>query len=256
MKNNEIIQRLKKCYVGEDCCQTMFPFGKKATIISPDGILFHIANNDITNSYSDDERRKQFPYNNIPIHYQGYIPYFNTNMGYSNQVVEYNKPYIEVTGGCVFETVALKDDDTALIISKFLYPLDELADRVTMRGEEILENLKPKKGEKVYYIYEDGEIDNDMPLEEKDNDTTIFVIRANNNDIKSKGYKFIHQYDDFYYVDRYNIPVSNYTLEQLKEAHAKIKNSCEPDISLKLNPDITKDDLKQAKRMVKSLKKY
>ena len=42
MKNNEVIQRLKKYYVGEDCCQIMFPIGKEATIISPDGIVLHI----------------------------------------------------------------------------------------------------------------------------------------------------------------------------------------------------------------------
>lgn len=254
MKNNEIVQRLKKQYVGEYYCQTMFPFGEKATIISPDGIIFHVTDDEMTSSYFKDERRKEFPYNNIPIHYQDYIPYFNTNMGYSNQVIEYNKPYIEITGGCVFEILALKDDDTALIISKFLYPYDEgkADERVVMKDKDIIELIRNKDNEDIYYIYEDGDMAADIPFK-NDNNKTFFVIRIKDNNTTIEGYRFFHIHDDNYYVDKYNTPISKYTLEQLSDC--KIMKLYDPEISLKFNPNITKDDIKKAKRMVKSLKK-
>ena len=255
MKNKEIIQRLKKYYVGEDCCQTMIPFGEKATIISPYGIIFHLDDNDIINSYLFDERRKQFPYNNIPIHYQDYNPYFDTNMGYVNELVEYNKPYIAITGGCVFETVALKDKDTALVISKLLYPYNNQCtadERVVMTDKEIIELIRNKKDEEVYYIYENGDMAEDIPFKSEKN-KTFFVIRAKDNNITIEGYRFFNINDNSYYVDKYNIPISKYKLEDMSKY--KISKAIDPEISLKLNPSITKDDIKIAKRMVKSLKR-
>lgn len=255
MKNDEIIKRLKKCYVGEDCCQTMFPFGDKATIISPDGIVFYLDDEDIVNSYSFDERRKQFPYNNIPIHYREYIPYFDTNMGYANELVEYNKPYIEITGGCVSLTVALKDNDTALVISKLLYPNNNLCiadERVVMTDREIIELIRSKDNEEIYYIYENGDMAEDIPFKSKKNET-FFVVRIKDNNTTIEGYRFSHIYDNNYYVDKYNIPINKYNLEDI--SNYKISKANDPEISLKLNPDITKADLKTAKRMVKSLRK-
>ena len=255
MKNNEVIQRLKKYYVGEDCCQIMFPFGKKATIISPDGIIFHIDKKNMTNSYSFDERRKQFPYHNIPIHYQGYIPYFDTNMRYVNELVEYNKPYIAITGGCVFETVALKDNDTALVISKLLYPYNSVCtadERVVMTDKKIIELIRNKSDEEVYYIYENGEMAEDIPFK-SEKDETFFVVRTKDNNTTIEGYRFFHIHDNNYYVDKYNIPISKYKLEDM--SNYKIHKAIDPEISLKLNPSITKDDIKKAKRMVKSLKR-
>ena len=255
MKNNEVIQRLKKHYVGKDCCQTIFPFGKKATIISPDGIIFHIDDKRITNNYSFDERRKQFPYNNIPIHYQKYIPYFDTYMGYANELIEYNKPYITITGNCVFETVALKDNDTALVISKLLYPSnnEKIADeRVVMKDKDILKLIRSKSDEDIYYIYEDGDMAAEIPFEH-DSNKTFFVIRIKDNNTTMEGYRFAHIHDNNYYVDKYNIPISKYKLEDM--SNYKIHKAIDPEISLKLNPSITKDDIKKAKRMVKSLKR-
>ena len=61
------------------------------------------------------------------------------------------------------------------------------------------------------------------------------------------------KYNNNYYVDKYNIPLSKYTIEEL--ANYKIIKTCDPEIPLKLNPEIKKEDIKKAKRMVKSLKK-
>ena len=70
-KTNEIIQRIKSCYVADDCIQIMTPYRDGITILSQDDILFHYKKNSnyYINKYLQDERRKQFPYSNIPTHY-------------------------------------------------------------------------------------------------------------------------------------------------------------------------------------------
>ena len=40
-KTNEIIQRIKSCYVADDCIQIMTPYRDGITILSQDDILFH-----------------------------------------------------------------------------------------------------------------------------------------------------------------------------------------------------------------------
>ena len=56
-----------------------------------------------------------------------------------------------------------------------------------------------------------------------------------------------------YKIDIVDIPINKYTLKQLNES-SKIMKTKETRIPLKLNPDISKEDIKEAKKMVKSLK--
>ena len=44
-KTNEIIQRIKSCYVADDCIQIMTPYRDGITILSQDDILFHYKKN-------------------------------------------------------------------------------------------------------------------------------------------------------------------------------------------------------------------
>ncbi len=57
-----------------------------------------------------------------------------------------------------------------------------------------------------------------------------------------------------YRIDIVDIPVNKYTLEQLKYLTPVIAKIKKPKIPLKLNPGVSREDIKEAKQMVKSLK--
>lgn len=40
-KTSEIVQKIKSCYVEDDCIQIMVPYKDEITILSQDDILFH-----------------------------------------------------------------------------------------------------------------------------------------------------------------------------------------------------------------------
>ena len=65
MKNvSEIVQRIEKQYIGDDCIQIMIPYRNAVTVLNQEGILFHskIDSDLYINKYLQDERRKSFPY--------------------------------------------------------------------------------------------------------------------------------------------------------------------------------------------------
>lgn len=86
------------------------------------------------------------------------------------------------------------------------------------------------------------------------NNTTMLFARTNGNDIKMQGMDLVYCAPDYYKVTTYDIPVTKYTLEQLKFLTTKIEKIPEPKISLKDNPGVTKEDIKLAKRMIKTKK--
>ena len=89
-KTSEIVQKIKSCYVEDDCIQIMVPYKDEITILSQDDILFHYKKNSnyYINKYLQDERRKQFLYSNIPTHYSR-VGLFDRR-SYANQLFEYN----------------------------------------------------------------------------------------------------------------------------------------------------------------------
>lgn len=316
MKNlTKIIKRIESYYVGDDCIQDMIPYKNAITILSQDGILFHnkVGSNLYINKYMEDERRKQFPYSNIPIHYskRGLVE----KIIFTNQLFEFEKPYIRIFDGYILESFAVKDNDQALLINSIMQ-----TDKYTkhMTYEELLQFVAKKDDdEQIYYVYTDGYLCPDgsklLPTEEQiykhikeqfkknvkdfreyqqehtdavgryleenpwflnyieksinnldtslinfniliEDVSTLLILRIHNNDIKIQkvDVRFIKK-DDFK-VDIYNIPVNKYTLEQLKFM-PKIYRNKEPKISLKLNPGITKQDIQESKKMVKTLRK-
>ena len=44
-KTSEIVQKIKSCYVEDDCIQIMVPYKDEITILSQDDILFHYKKN-------------------------------------------------------------------------------------------------------------------------------------------------------------------------------------------------------------------
>ena len=53
-----------------------------------------------------------------------------------------------------------------------------------------------------------------------------------------------------------DIPVTKYTLEQLKKLTPKLITAKEPAIPLGLNSNVSKKDIREAKKLVKSIKQF
>lgn len=80
-------------------------------------------------------------------------------------------------------------------------------------------------------------------------ESLIIKINGSNISIRIVSPKFIKP--DCYIVTTYNIPITKYTLEQIKFLATKISTIKEPKIPLRLNPSITKEEIKKAKEFTK-----
>ena len=81
------------------------------------------------------------------------------------------------------------------------------------------------------------------------------ILKSNGSDIAMQYVRANFVSLDNYRIDIFDIPVNKYTLEQLKHLSPMIAKTTEPRIPLKLNPGVSKEDIKEAKQMVKSLRK-
>ena len=124
---NEILQRIDEAYVAADCVQLMFTYDKAMAIIcgvdeEAKLIFYHnktqsSSNFRYTNEYVNDERRKQFPYSNIPIHTKRLL-FKKYNV--VNQLLNYDTIYqiIRETNDGVFSMYCkvIKDGNSAIVI--------------------------------------------------------------------------------------------------------------------------------------------
>lgn len=142
MKENktEFIGRINSVYVGDDCVQIMIGhyLNHTITILNSNGITFHYKLNSsfYLNQYTSDDRREQFPYSQIPIH--------TTRVGFKkieciNQLMDFNRVYIEIADGVVKEHFVVKDGKEALMATKYIVPKEQLP--IYMKREEIVELL-------------------------------------------------------------------------------------------------------------------
>ncbi len=313
-KVSEVVQRLKPHSIGDDCVQLIVPYQKSLTLLNKDGILYHhIPGSSLhINKYLEDERRKQFPYSNIPTH-RAQIGFSKWN--YTNQIFNYDEPYITIVDNHIIESCVVKDGNSALTISsamktfknfKFMTKkeLDKLFEipttgnqqlyvmkldggfyeedySVTIPSEEqLLERQKhilTKKLEKYkkeifgsrgYYPEHFNKFDVEILQNCIDNmstecmvsetifmDDNIITIRINDKDISIQMISARFMKPDCYKVYTVDIPVNKYTLEQLKFLTPKISLLKEPKITTRLNPGLSKSEINEAKRLVKTIDK-
>ncbi len=311
-KTNEIVQRIQSHYVGDDCIQIMFPYQDTLTILNQDGMLYHHkpGSSVYVNKYLEDERRKQFPYSNIPTHFSK-VKF--KKVAYTNQLLDFEKPYIRIGDGYFSESFVIKDNNQALLISSIMKP-DNHVEHMTY--DELLKYVgKHDSDEQVYYVYLSGALPSNnerlFPTEERihsyireqlsenisdfenaaknyessvgrylrenpmflryssknmrDIDfssidfnvgigDSMLIVRINKGNITIQGVEVMFVRENDYKVDIYDIPVTKYSLEQLKYV-PKINITREPRIPLRLNPGVTRQDVKEAKQMVKTLRK-
>lgn len=146
MKNikYEYIQRIPSHYVGSDCIQVMIPhINGGITILNSNEMTYHYLPNSslFINRYISDERRKQFPYSQIPTHKSWVI---GERIEYINQLFDFNRIYIEFADGIVKENYVIKDGNEALLATKFILPNQELTR--FMSREEVEELINSSNG--------------------------------------------------------------------------------------------------------------
>lgn len=314
---NEIVQRVNSWYVGDDCAQLMIPYQNAITILDRNGIVYHHKEGSevFINKYITDERRKQFPYHSIPTHY---TKFFDGKYQYTNQLLDFEQPYMRINDGSLIESYVVKDKSDAILISKIM----PIVKKTTFKTREELEEIfkqPTEENEQIYYIYINGtmpqnnelgiaseeeifnyikeqlsknvadfreymgnEPDSTVSRYLKRNDfflkfieknidkldlndyqmnlqlidgKSILLVRTNGTDISIQGFDIYFIAPNHYKVDTYDMPITKYTLEQLKYLSPKIAKTKEPKIPLKLNPGITKEDLKREKQLIRQLKK-
>lgn len=144
MKKYESVQRYENHYVDKDCLQTMIPHHLKqiTTILNANGMIYHYKPNSplFINEYTQDKRREAFPYSEIPNHKDriGLIKY-----EYVNQLIDFNKVYIEITNGIINEFYAIKDGDQALLATKYIIPNEEKP--IYVNRDELVKYLEAAK---------------------------------------------------------------------------------------------------------------
>lgn len=271
-KKRIIIQKLPNHYVGEDCVQVRVPYSDDLTILDGEGIFFHSCNNNPStyiNKYLDDERSKNFPYHNIPT-------YKYCKLGHKvicvNQLFDFYQSYVLIGPGYgITEEYVIKDNEGIFLVKNNI----ELKDSLTLRKRFELNSLFEKRSddEKIYYLSENGEvyseITNDLlPLEKEirkvashsdvyplNNGKPIIVIRIGSVETTINGVLIDYVRDNCYRVNETNYPVTKYTLNMIKCLGLKIRDYTEPRIALWNNSNIKRKDIKEAKEMVKRLKK-
>lgn len=315
-KVNKVVQRIKSHYAGNDCVQVMAAYKDNLTILSKDGISYYQEKNTdfYINKYLNDDRRYRFPYSNIPTHDEN-IGFFN-RYHFTNQLLNYQQPYIRIGDGIIIESYAIKENDEAFLINELLEADKDTAIMTREEVDEIFEESKDDEGkkyildlngvidfnkegiaseEKIYQDIKQSLLNNIKDLKEyislnydsvvgsylnknplflkyvaeslniidlnsirfnvpilnfNSNNMTV-IVKIKDNNIKIEVVKIYFMESNLYKVDTYRLPITKYTLDELKNVTSKVINTKEPKIPLSLNPNISKEDVKEAKRLIR-----
>ena len=294
MKNrDEIVERVSKPYVGSDCVQISVGYNESLTIFSKDGIVYH----DVIdypcvsiNRYMEDDRRKSFPYANIPtyISQRGLF-----EVKHTIQLFDYDEVYVMIKDGEVYEKYIVRDGNSALALTKLVKSNDRVLmlsreeldslfnnnsylmnldgvfykDLCIPKEEDIVSLLKDKYRRELeeYRDSDDDTISDDM-LKLLDNisidnipsntyltDDDIVMVKIDKDNVSVSVYTIIFMGRDKYMVRAYDYLMDKYSLESLKDMPTvKFR---EPKISYKLNIDIPKEEVIKQNRLVRKRKR-
>ncbi len=157
------ISRIPSQYVSENCAQIMIPYSKTITLLNKNGIIFNQGTNyNFINLYLENELRKIVPYNNIPNHITRQGLFGRTNL--SNQILNFDEHYLSISDGLPIDRYIIKDNETALIMTKLL-PCEikdesQYINKYELMTREKLDSLfKPSnENEKVYLLTSQGDL--------------------------------------------------------------------------------------------------
>lgn len=291
----KVVRRIPSHYVQEDCIQEMVGYRDGLCIIATDGIVFNDFNDDETiNRYLNDERRFNFPYNNIPTHIRriGLRKYKMVN-----RILDFDKVYVHFTEQGIFTEQAIKNgEETLVVFEKMMYfnePEEEMLTREELEqyfseredayyfckgqpnrslilpsDEQILNKFKKEVEQELT----DNTTDRTTSLECIDNlienlvdsitidqvpanydflarNNNILVISNNNGVIQVEAVDIKFMANNLFKLVKKSLPIKFYTYEDIKDQ--KVYESREPNISLRLNPELTKSDLEVARKLIR-----
>lgn len=145
MRQEELI-KIRPEYVGNDCIQTMIGYLDNFRLYGNGTLLYHgklTKKQPYVNAYLTDSRASHFPYSSIPEHIERE---FGIKYRFVNQICDYEKPYVSVIDGKIFqETFYQYNGDTLLHVRPLiaLQYLDWYSDMV----ENDLETIDPNSAE-------------------------------------------------------------------------------------------------------------
>jgi len=256
-----MLQRIPKCYVIEDAVQIRVSFDKKITIISSDfnneGILCHYNLDDDSqniNKYINDQRRKNFPFGNIPIYKEIQLKFTDSSkiINYVNQIMNFNKHYISIIGnGYIKDRYIVQDGEEAIAYSRMI----DIPENTNQR-EISSKSLFEKYCDNVIccITWNGHHIDFIKNFDIFLNDNGGLVVLNKDNHIQFRLVRIIYK-SKFITIKEYDIPFNDYQLEELKAYNPKIKKVSEPKIYSKFNPNIEQKEVRVAKKLVKKLNK-
>lgn len=294
MKNKRIIQRIDERYVGEDCIQKMVAYKDFLAIFgNGEELYFDFQNYGLIHTYLEDERRKYFPYSNIPTHIKTIL---FKKYKVANQLLNFDTPYFIFSKELTSTLYAIRDGASALLVIDF-FPSLKVEENYVTREE--LEDLFASSEDELKCFYQNGKWSNSLkvPTQEKimyqfknhmkkyietqdmknyyKNILTLMVEDASPKYItedfpfciddifmlKSKGKELSISFvsirfvsEDCYKIIQKVAPVNHYTLEQIKGMNEKVINATEPKIKLSLNPNLTKEDIIEGAKLERILK--
>jgi len=140
-------------YVFDDCVAVAIPISDNiSTILTNEEIVYHFKENSTLyiNKFLEDERKNKISTNIQPTFYE---KKGLRKQKYINQILEFDKIYIEISEGTIKERYVIKDGNNAILITKTLSL--ELSSTKYMSYEEVKEMIE---NENIKHLDIDGGI--------------------------------------------------------------------------------------------------
>ena len=295
MDNIKFAKKIPAHYVGEDCLQEMIGYRGSLLMLSPDEIIYQDTHaEEKINKYLEDERRHQFPYSNIPTHYQR-VPF--KKFLFTNQLLNFNTPYLQFSSQGIYTQYAVKDGDNGIVVLERIMSSDQPQEKLLTKEEidsyfdfeddkafiykgyvvgklmlpdtaTILNHYKNYASDIIRNEYVTNS-ETEMVIDSLISNLSVSSIPSNFTFLSSdeiilmmrgSGNEMQLQLVDVKYMneDCYKLITRNIpiNLYTLEQIrNFRLFNAREPKFSLKLNPEIDKKELEKAQQLVLQRKK-
>ena len=181
-ENNRVtIHKIHNKFTSDDCVQIMLSYSNNLTIIDNNGVMFHATDlDDInTNKYLTDERRKQFPFSDIPTHYEKNLFLFAKRF-FINQLFNYNQPYVVIHDGVPEKIMFSKIENESF----FIQNIPQISKPEVIIKSDTSSILKELANKNSFIInYNGGFVNIWTTKEERDSDRLKFITYLVKNNI-------------------------------------------------------------------------
>ena len=125
-KFDEMVAKMHSHYVADDYIQIMLAYRDYLLLFGNNDLMYFrnfieshpSISEGSRNVYLDDERKKNFPYSQIPEHIERVLLF--RKLKFVNQILDFEKPYIRINDGFITKITAFKDGDEAIVHTKIL----------------------------------------------------------------------------------------------------------------------------------------